>query len=36
MLTKFVQELHQIQQEALVSVKPHFRISGVVGRRQQG
>ncbi|MDP1757848.1 MAG: DUF6316 family protein [Pseudohongiella sp.] len=36
MLTKFVQELHQIQQESLVSVKPHFRISGVVGRRQQG
>ena len=36
MLTKFVQELHQIQQDALASVKPHFRISGVVGRRQQG
>lgn len=36
MLTKFVQELQQIQQDALVSAKPHFRVSGVLGRRQQG
>lgn len=35
MLTKFVQELQQIQQDAMVSVKPHFRISAVLGRRQQ-
>lgn len=35
MLTKFVQELQQIQQDALASVKPHFRISAVLGRRQQ-
>lgn len=36
MLTRFVQELQQLQQEAMVSVKPHFRISGVVGRRHPG
>jgi ABC-type ATPase with predicted acetyltransferase domain len=35
MLTKFVQELQQIQQDAMVSTKPHFRVSGVLGRRQQ-
>jgi hypothetical protein len=35
MLTKFVQELQQIQLDAMVSAKPHFRISAVLGRRQQ-
>jgi hypothetical protein len=35
MLTKFFQELQQIEQDAMVSVKPHFRISGVLGRRQE-
>lgn len=36
MLTKFIQELLQSQQQSLISPKPHFRISGVVGRRQPG
>jgi hypothetical protein len=36
MLTKFVQELLEHQQQSLASSKPHFRISGVVGRRQPG
>jgi len=36
MLTKFVQELQDLQQQALISPKPHLRISGVVGRRDQG
>jgi hypothetical protein len=36
MLTRFVQELQQLQQQAMVSAKPHFRISGVVGRRHPG
>lgn len=36
MLTKFVQELLDNQQQALASSKPHFRISGVLGRRQPG
>lgn len=36
MLTKFVQELQESQQQALASCKPHFRISGVVGRRYPG
>lgn len=36
MLTKFVQELLENQQQALASSKPHFRISGVLGRRQPG
>ena len=39
MLTRFVQELQQLElerQQALISAKPHFRISGVVGRRDQG
>lgn len=35
MLTKFFQELLQVQQDAMASTKPHFRISGVLGRRQQ-
>lgn len=36
MLTKFVQELLENQQQAMASSKPHFRISGVLGRRQPG
>ncbi|MDO8908828.1 MAG: DUF6316 family protein [Pseudohongiella sp.] len=36
MLTKFVQELMDSQQQAMASSKPHFRISGVVGRRHPG
>ena len=36
MLTRFVQELQELQQQALVSSKPHFRISGVLGRRHSG
>jgi hypothetical protein len=35
MLSKFIQELQQIQQDAMASAKPHFRISVVLGRRQQ-
>jgi hypothetical protein len=33
MLTRFVQELLESQQQALASTKPHLRISGVVGGR---
>lgn len=39
MLTRFVQELQQLElvrQQALIGVKPHFRISAVLGRRNQG
>ena len=39
MLTRFVEELHQLElerQQMLVGVKPHFRISAVLGRRDQG
>lgn len=36
MLTRFVQELQELQQQALASTKPHFRLSGVVGRRHPG
>lgn len=32
MLTRFVRELAEKQQEALASVKPHFRISALMSR----
>lgn len=39
MLTRFVQELQQLaleRQQAVIGAKPHFRISGVLGRSDQG
>ncbi|ALO46089.1 DUF6316 family protein [Pseudohongiella spirulinae] len=32
MLTRFVRELAEQQQKALSSIKPHFRISALMGR----
>jgi ABC-type ATPase with predicted acetyltransferase domain len=33
MLTRFVSELHNKQQEALAVIKPHFRVSALLGKR---
>jgi len=36
MLTRFIQELIQREQEAMASLKPHFRVSAIMNKRQTG